>query len=603
MRAQILFVGAIAAVGLGFARPARADVTAPLVKQGHHTPHYVPVCIHESTKSNGYIGNCIKPTDDMTVDDVKRAILEAIQIRNRYGLADVELYYSGSCGSLDWPAADPAPPDGKKAPGSDVVDSDTINEIGCSVDADLAGYSGYTWLDTTDVDDDDTRNGNTIDEFSIWLNASTNWTRDLTTTGNGTLMDRTVTHELGHALGLRHNTGPGGNGCNDASLMCTSTDANIFFLYSDAKVLVEDSVDDDGEDAEGWNNDHWMQARRQADDGAEWEDRSGAWGEFSDFSLLAPAIASDPTTSNYMVGWSRPADEGCFRTAIGDGTSESWEASTYHGFACSFHSFALAAGGGKWLAAWREPGSDTDTNRDIGTRYYDGKSWSSPVYLNINVDAWAAPAVAYHPQSNRFIVGWVHSGVGDGLGSNRFARFRTADASSKLTTWTPAVQVWADDDGDGVVDTGEKMTPWDSFDIDCGSSGPECEVAYVEANGRRQLRSFRIAVAGDGSVSYIPGSRQDADGSSYRYQGGTAYAINTSTDERRAIGLRAATGYNKYNYPVFKQPIKTGALGTWGFDEFFSTRNSADRAGFTHSAINDEWMMVYLAGELQPLAR
>ena len=589
-------------------------VTQPLLKQGRWTVHYVPFCIHENTSSNGYIGRCVQASDDVTVNDIKRAILEAAQIWNRYGLADVELYYTGSCGTLAWPADDPnLPGDGFTTPFTDVGDADTTSEIGCSIDVDSSS-TGQAFAARTDTDGDGTANGDTITEFSIFLNANQNWTRDLTATGVGTLVDRTLTHEFGHTLGLRHCWCPGGGStccaagtCNDASIMCTSSNANIFLLYSDTKVLVDDSVHDTGEDAQGWNDDHWMAAWRQANGGSTWDYRSTAWGEFSAKSLLAPAIGTYLTTSNYLVGWSAPADEGCLRTANGNGTYDSWTASTYHGLACSYHSFAIAKDSGKWVVAWREPGSATDVNRDIGTRYWNGTSWSSPVYLNVNVDAWSAPAVAYDFDSDRFIVGWVHSGVSDGLTNStwQLPRFRTSDASTNLTSWTAAVNIWADLDGDGIVDAGssstantvEPIVPWDSFDIDCRTTG-DCEAAYVETNNVRQLRSFRISVASNGTITYVAGSQQNVDATGYPYSAGTAYAINGTSDERRAIGLRAnLTGYNTYNYPVFKQLKKTGASGAWGSAEFFSTRESFDRCGLTYNSGNAEWMMVELDGQ------
>jgi len=568
--------------------------TEPLVKQGHWEVHYVPFCIHKEESSNGYIGNCIQPGDDIIESDIEFAILEAVQIWNRYGLADVELYYTGSCGALAWPADDNVG-DGPKTACTDVADGDTVSEIGCSIDVDSDGNNGYTCLSTTDVDADGTRNGNRINEFSIWLQARNDWTRDLAIVDVENLIDRTITHEFGHTLGLRHITGPGGSGCNDASLLCESTNENIFFLYSDVNVLVNDSVGDGGEDAEGWNASHELRAWSVDEGQTSWVSRSNAFGASPEQSILTPAIGNRQTSAWYMVAWSRPGDAGNLRTAIGDGSAGSWSSSFQHSYR-SFRSPAVARRGtdSRWIMAWRWPGTATNVNRYIYVRDHNGTQWNSVYALQTRVDSWSTPSLAYHSVSDRYIVGWVHSGVeGDPLSDNRFARFRTRPAGDDTLAWSSAVEIWADEDSDGVVDTGEELIPWDTFDIDCATAGNVCNVIYVEANNLRYLRAFQISVDANGSISYVVGSRVTVDASWYR--AGASIALNSSTGEVRAMGLRAATGYNQYNYPVYKTRHRIN--GTWGTGQFFSWRDGAGPAAFTFNDFHDEWMSVNLEGD------
>jgi len=581
---------------LGLAQPSNA-VPYPVVKQGQNNEHFVQVCIHESPSSNGYIGKCVKANDDITANDIKLGILEAIQIWNRYGLADVELYYSGSCTS-GWPADDVSGV-GTKTAVLDQNDPDGTNEIGCSLDIDSEGYNGYV---SYHAGGDGDRDCDQINEFALWLNPKKNFTRNLTNYPAGeTVIETVMMHEFGHTFGLRHIHGGGNGTCDDASIMCTNRTQDLFLLYSDVNVMVNDSVGESC-DAEGWNNEHRVGVWTQADSpGAGWSTPM-PWGFLGEFSVLPPAIAASPTTANYMVGWVRPSDEAHLRTAIGDGSFLTWTSTTGHGYASSYHSFAIAGDEyGKWVVAWRERGTATDTNRDILIRAYGNGAWSTPPkIIEYRVDAWGSPTLAYDPATNRFVLGWVHSKVSDSLSVlRRWPRFKTFGLINSIPPapydFSPVVEIFADNNQDGVPQLSEHMVPWDSFDIDCDDV--DCQVVYVESDANRSLWSFRVDVSPGGIVTYVDDSREIVSGGTF--QGGTAVAIDAEHD-RRAMALRATTQYGEYGYPVFDGFHKDAPPPTyyfWSPEVFVPDRESSAHGGFTYNPTRAEWMMVDLEGE------
>jgi len=163
-------------------------------------------------------------------------------------------------------------------------------------------------------------------------------------------------------------------------------------------------------------------------------------------SVIPPAIGNRQGSTWCMVGWSRPTDGGRMRTTIGNGSPGSWSCSVVPNGNLNCRSPAIARRDydGRWLMVWRDTHSG-DAGRHILVQDNIQNTWRSVSRFEANVDAWSAPTVAYHEERDRYIVGWVHSGVVDFISALRFARVRTRPATTPAAAWSAAVEVWADE--------------------------------------------------------------------------------------------------------------------------------------------------------------
>lgn len=325
----------------------------------------------------------------------------------------------------------------------------------------------------------------------------------------------------------------------------------------------------------------------------------------------APAIAASTLSTNYIIGWSTPSDQGTIRTAIGNGDCGTWTGSPHsdNSNVKTRHHFAIAYGGGVVLLVWRQQGTRTEIDRNIRYRWYSSGAWSSTIGgpLSTNIDVWGSPAAAYHGATGRFVVGWVNAPGGNSdpapWSDHAFMRFRTGTFSGSTWTWSGASEVWgSDEDLDGAKEAGEYWTyPWDSFDIECHSSLDHCPVVFVDGTNARPLRRIYVQVESDGTVHYMPGTYETVDSLAYVASPGVAHrscsllcgGCGGSAIFLRAAGLRSANGYDPYNYPPYKLWKHPCFGSTWDAPTVWGS-GSWDAPAYVFHEVQQAWRFTYL---------